>query len=43
MKIAWLLIVFTLVSFRFAEAQQAGKVPRIGFLDPTSAAVSLFR
>jgi len=28
----WLLIVFTLVSFRFAEAQQAGKVPRIGVL-----------
>jgi len=42
-KPVWLLIVFTLVSFRFAEAQQTGKVPRIGFLDPTSSAVSKAR
>jgi putative ABC transport system substrate-binding protein len=31
-KPVWLLIVFALVSFRFAEAQQARKVPRIGIL-----------
>jgi len=39
-KTVWLLVVFTLVSLSFAEAQPAGKVPRIGFLDPTSRAVS---
>jgi len=42
-KTVWLLVVFTLVSLRFAEAQPAGKVPRIGFLDPTSRAVSKAR
>jgi putative ABC transport system substrate-binding protein len=43
MKTAWLLILFALLSSSFAEAQQAGKVPRIGFLDPTSRAVSKAR
>ena len=43
MKTAWLLILFALLSSSFAEAQQAGKVPRIGFLDPTSSAVSKAR
>ena len=43
MKTAWLLILFALFSSSFAEAQQAGKVPRIGFLDPTSRAVSKAR
>jgi len=43
MKTAWLLILFALFSSSFAEAQQAGKVPRIGFLDPTSSAVSKAR
>jgi putative ABC transport system substrate-binding protein len=38
----WILAVVTLHSLA-VEAQQTGKVPRVGFLDPTSRAVSKAR
>ena len=33
----WLLILLTLVSVHFAEAQQAGKIPRIGMVSSGTA------
>jgi ABC-type uncharacterized transport system substrate-binding protein len=39
-KIVWILILFTLVSVHPAEAQQTGKVFRIGFLDSSTASGS---
>ena len=38
--VIWLLATLLLTTVAVAEAQQARKVPRIGFLDPTSRAVS---
>ena len=38
--VIWLLATLLLTTVAVAEAQQAKKVPRIGFLDPTSRAVS---
>src|SRR5262245_57140054 len=35
-KLAWLVTILLLAAGTFAEAQQAGKIPRIGFLVPTS-------
>jgi putative ABC transport system substrate-binding protein len=35
-----LLLGLTLASVRLAEGQQPGKVPRIGFLDPSTASGS---
>ncbi|SRR6266542_1144962 len=37
-KLLWLLTVFLLGSIHPAEAQQPGKIPRIGYLHPGSAA-----
>ena len=36
----WLLATFFLANVSLADAQQAGNVPRIGFLDPSTAAGS---
>ena len=36
-KIIWLVTLFLLVAGTFAEAQQTGKVFRIGFLDQGTA------
>jgi len=33
----WLLATLFLANVSFADAQQTGKVPRIGFLDPSTA------
>lgn len=42
MKSVLLLIGFVLASIQFAEAQQTGKVPRIGFLeDSTASAIAI--
>ena len=34
--LVWLLVTFFLANVSFAQAQQPGKIPRIGFLSPTS-------
>src|SRR5215831_14190551 len=39
-RLLWLLTLLLLVTVTFAEAQQAGKVFRIGYLDISTASVS---
>ena len=39
-KIVWLVTLFLLAAGTFAQAQQATKVPRIGYLDPASPQTS---
>jgi hypothetical protein len=41
-NLIWLLATFFLTTISLADAQQTGKVPRIGFLDNSTASGSDF-